>query len=229
MSEILIVDDERALREGLKATLRGEGFDVRTAKDGEDALSKVSEKRPDLVLLDVMMPKMNGFRCCEELRRTNPLLPVIFLTGKDSEADQVRALGLGADDYIAKTESEAVLMARIKRTLERIRQTWEETTKVKGPLLRLGAVSVDLRTHVVTEGHRKIAILTRTEIDILKLLHAHAGEWLVPDDVITELRGNGCDCEDCLVSTYVYRLRHKLGTAADRIESLRGKGYRLNA
>ena len=84
MAEILVVDDERVIREGLKGLLSGEGFAVRTARDGEDALRKISERAPDLVLLDVMMPKMNGFRTCEEIRKTDAALPVIFLTAKDS-------------------------------------------------------------------------------------------------------------------------------------------------
>ena len=88
MAEILVVDDERVLRDGIKAVLSGEGFEVRTARDGEEALRKIAEKRPDLVLLDVMMPKMNGFRCCEKIRGTDRILPIIFLTAKDAEADQ---------------------------------------------------------------------------------------------------------------------------------------------
>ena len=94
MPEILIVDDERAIREGLKMTLSGEGFAVRTARDGDDALKKIGEHKPDLVLLDVMMPRMNGFAACESIRKADKLLPVIFLTAKDSEADQVRASDL---------------------------------------------------------------------------------------------------------------------------------------
>ena len=91
MAEILIADDERLIREGMKALFVGEGFSVRTARDGEDALKKFAESRPDLVLLDVMMPKANGFRACEEIRRRDRLVPIVFLTAKDSEADQVRS------------------------------------------------------------------------------------------------------------------------------------------
>ena len=99
------------LREGLKAMLFGEGHAVRTARDGEDALRKISERAPDLVLLDVMMPKMNGFKTCEEIRKADRAVPVIFLTAKDSEADQVRGLGLGADDYVSKDAGETLLLA----------------------------------------------------------------------------------------------------------------------
>ena len=88
MAEILIVDDERVLRDGIKAILSGEGHAVRTARDGDEALGKIAEKRPDLVLLDVMMPKMNGFRCCEKIRETDGLLPVVFLTAKDRSEER---------------------------------------------------------------------------------------------------------------------------------------------
>ena len=111
MAEILLADDERAVREGLKAMLVGEGFSVRTARDGADALAKFAEKRPDAVLLDVMMPKMNGFMACRQMRELDSLVPVVFLTAKDSEADQVRGMGLGADDFISKSAGDEVLLA----------------------------------------------------------------------------------------------------------------------
>ena len=110
VAEILLVDDERTVREGLKRLLESEGFAVRTARDGVDALAKLSDKRPDAVLLDVMMPKLNGFALCTELRKTDALLPVVFLTAKDSEADEIRGMGLGADDYVSKSAGEEVLL-----------------------------------------------------------------------------------------------------------------------
>ena len=92
MAEILIVDDEKALRDSLKIILLREGLEVRMARDGDEALEKIAEKRPDLVLLDVMMTRMNGYKCCEKIRETDKLLPVIFLTAKDGETDQVRGI-----------------------------------------------------------------------------------------------------------------------------------------
>ena len=106
--EILLADDERAFRSGMKALLESEGFAVRTARDGEAAVRKFAERVPDVVILDVMMPRMNGFRACEEIRKTDRRVPVVFLTAKDDEVDQVRALGLGADDYVSKSAPEAM-------------------------------------------------------------------------------------------------------------------------
>ena len=227
MAEILVVDDERVLRDGIKAVLSGEGFEVRTARDGDEALRKIAEKRPDLVLLDVMMPKMNGFRCCERIRETDRILPVIFLTAKDAEADQVRGIGLGADDFVSKSASDAVLLARINRALERASAFGEATRRASGTTIALGAVSVDMRTFVVMEKGREIARLTRTEADILKLFNSQRGELVLSDDIITELRGNGFACEDTMLYMHISNLRRKLGAAAGFIITRHGFGYGL--
>ena len=227
MAEILVVDDERVLRDGIRSVLSGEGFTVRTARDGDEALKKIAEKRPDLVLLDVMMPKMNGFRCCERIRETDRILPVIFLTAKDAEADQVRGIGLGADDFVSKSASDAVLLARINRALERSSAFGEAPRRVSGTTIVLGAVSVDMRSFVVLEKGREISRLTRTEADILKLFNSRRGEPVLSDDIITELRGNGFACEDTMLYMHISNLRKKLGAAADFIITRHGFGYGL--
>ena len=227
MAEILIVDDERVLRDGIKAILSGEGFEVRTARDGDEALRKIAEKRPDLVLLDVMMPKMNGFRCCEKIRETDGLLPVVFLTAKDAEADQVRGIGLGADDFVSKDASDAVLLARINRALERSKAFGEAARRASGTMIALGCITVDLKTLAVMEKGREIARLTRTEADILKLFNSQRGALIVPDDIITELRGNGFACEDTMLYMHISNLRKKLGVASGLIVNRRGVGYGL--
>ena len=227
MAEILIVDDERVLREGLKAMLSGEGFAVRTARDGDDALKKLSEKVPDLVLLDVMMPKMNGFRACEEIRKTHPTLPVIFLTAKDSEADQVRGIGLGADDYISKDAGEPVLLVRINRALERTATFGESMAKREAQPIRLGKVSVDAKSLSVSGPDGEIARLTKTEADILKLLDSDRGSFFSTDAIITELRGRGFACTDSMLYAHVSNLRRKLGPAGALVSSIRNSGYCL--
>ena len=227
MAEILVVDDERVLRDGIKAVLSGEGFEVRTARDGDEALKKIAEKRPDLVLLDVMMPKMNGFKCCERIRETDRILPVIFLTAKDAEADQVRGMGLGADDFVSKSVSDAVLLARINRALERSSAIGESVRSASGSVIALGAVSVDVKSFAVTENGEEIARLTKTEADILKLLDSKRGELVVQDDIITDLRGNGFACEDTMLYVHICHLRRKLGPASSMIINKRGVGYWL--
>ena len=117
MAEILVVDDERSVRNGLKALLSTGGYSVRLARSGLQALEQFRTRRPDLVLLDVMMPGTNGFDVCREIRREDALVPILFLTSVENEANQVRGFGLGADDYISKTAGEAELFARIRRAL----------------------------------------------------------------------------------------------------------------
>ena len=227
MQEILIVDDERVVREGLKRMLLGEGFAVRTARDGEEALARIAEKRPGLVLLDVMMPKMNGFRCCEEIRRQNGLLPVIFLTAKDSEADQVRGIDLGADGFVSKGAGENLLLASIRRALQRTGRIADLVACAAARTLRLGNVVVDFKTLAVNEGEREIARLTKSEADLLKILEEKGGMLVETNDLIAELRGQGFACEDTMLYMHVSNLRRKLGSAADKIVNRRGVGYCL--
>ena len=227
MAEILVVDDDRAVRDGLKVRLQGEGFAVRTARDGADALAKIAERRPDLVLLDVMMPKMNGFRVCEEVRRTDGALPVVFLTASDSDGDQVRAIGLGGDDYVLKSAPAAVLLARIGRALSRVGAIAASGHVQGRRVIRLGNVSVDMRTFSVNEDGREIARLTKTEADILGLLDLAGGKPVSIDGIITKLRGDGFSCEDAMVYVHVGNLRRKLGPAAGMIVNRRSEGYVL--
>ena len=227
MAEILVVDDERTIREGLKMSLSSEGFAVRTARDGDDALRKIGEHKPDLVLLDVMMPRMNGFVACESIRREDKLLPIIFLTAKDSEADQVRGIGLGADDYISKDCGDAMMLARINRALARSSAIGESVRSASAATIALGAVSVDMKTFAVMEKGEEIARLTKTEADILKLFDSQRGELIVLDDIITELRGNGFACEDAMLYVHISNLRKKLGPASSMIVNKRGVGYGL--
>ena len=229
MAEILIVDDEKALRDSLKVILLGEGFEVRMARDGDEALVKIAEKRPDLVLLDVMMTRMNGYKCCEKIRETDKLLPVIFLTAKDGETDQVRGISLGADDFVSKSASDSVLLARVNRALARSSAIGESVKSASAATIVLGTVSVDMKTLAVTEKGKEIARLTKTEADILKLLDAQRGELVIQDDIITDLRGNGFACEDTMLYVHIFNLRKKLGSASSKIINKRGVGYGLGA
>ena len=228
MKEVLLVDDELAVRKGVRDFLMAESFAVRTARDGEDALKKFSDARPDLVLLDVMMPKLNGFRTCEEIRQMDATVPVIFLTAKDSDLDQIRGLGLGGDDYVSKDVSEAVLLARINRALERARKQREPEASHGDGKIRLGSVTVDLRTLSVCEEDAEIAVLTRTEADLLKCLDAKRGELVLFSDLIVALRGNGYACEDEMLYVHMSHLRGKLGAASEKISTKRGVGYVLS-
>jgi DNA-binding response OmpR family regulator len=224
MAEILLVDDERSLREGLKAVLVGEGFGVRTARDGIDALDKFTAKRPDAVLLDVMMPKMNGFKTCEEIRRLDALVPIVFLTAKDSEVDEIRGMGLGGDDYISKSVGEEVLLARLRRTLERAGQFAE--AKGAPRRLTLATVKVDLERRIVYDGN-DTRVLTSSEADLLRCLASAPGEPFSTDKILSFLRGEGYIGDPATVRMHVMNLRRKLGRAGSMIANLQNSGYYL--
>ena len=199
MAEILIVDDERMIRTGLAQLLSGAGFAVREARDGKSALAAVAELRPDLVLLDIMMPGMDGFEVCEKLLAADRDLPVVFLTAKDSEGDQVRGLEVGADDFLSKTVGEKVLLARVRKALARVK--------------RLSASQAP-------------SACTKTEADIYRLLSSARGKWFTYREIFNSIRGEGYYGDEGAVRTQMSRLREKL-PSGERIESKRGFGYAL--
>jgi two-component system alkaline phosphatase synthesis response regulator PhoP len=229
-AEILLADDERAFRSGMKALLESEGFAVRTARDGEEAVRMFAERRPDAVVLDVMMPKMNGFRACEEIRREDRRVPVVFLTAKDAEADQVRALGLGADDYVSKSAPESLFLARIRRALERSRELSAGAAGAADAdgRIRLGRTTVDMATLEVSVAGKPSGRLTKTEADILRVLHNGRGRSFSTEQLIAALRGKGFACEDTMVYVHVSNLRRKLGPAASLLGNSWKSGYSLS-
>ena len=199
MNEILVVDDERTIREGLKLMLTEAGFSVRMARDGKSARAALDERRPDLVLLDVMMPGEDGFTVCERIRLDDRELPVVFLTAKDAESDLVRGLAVGADDFVSKSESDAVLLARIRKTLER-------AGRLNG-----------------TEAPDN---LTKTEADIYRLLASVHGKYLTALEIFSAIRGEGYVGDEGNMRSHMSRLRSKLPQGVT-IDVMRGRGYAL--
>lgn len=214
---ILVVDDEDALREGMAALLESEGYAVATARDGEAALASYRLRRPDLILLDVRMPRMNGCALCTAIRRRDPNTPILFLTACDQPADEVRGLSAGADDYISKTSREAVLLARIAAALRRRTQT-EETPFPFGPWrVHPGRLALE------RPGHAARTITPR-ELKMLRLFSSRAHEVFSREALLDMLWGPG-EGEDQTLTLALHRLRAKLGDAAHLIETRSGKGY----
>ena len=197
--EILVVDDELAIRKGLAVLLEESGYSVRTARDGIAALGAVRAGRPDLVLLDVMMPLMDGFAVCESIRQHDRDLPIVFLTAKDADEDQVRGLEVGADDFVSKGVDNAVLLARIRKSIERGRRL-------------AGNVAPD--------------DLTKTEADIYRLLASEKGRYFSATEIFSAIRGGGCMPSDGNLRVHIGRLRGKL-TGGLTIDAIRGRGYAL--
>ena len=223
MSEILIADDELQVRRNYRALLEAEGYAVRTARDGEEALRKFAERRPDLLLLDVMMPKKNGISVCEEIRATDACVPIVFFTALPSESALVRGLGLGADDYIDKSDGVETIVARVRRALARV-EAFASAAPTRRA--RIGRAEVDFDTYRITGGSEKF--LTKTEADILWLLNSSRGQMFAYDDIIDVLRGRDFVCTSHMLYVHVSRIKQKLGSAGELIRNIRNVGYRLD-
>ena len=221
-AEILIAEDEPSARRGFRALFEGEGYAVRTARDGEEALAKFRESRPDAVLLDVMMPKMNGIIACAEIRKSDPLVPILFFTAMPSDIGAVRALGLGADDYIDKAKSPEELLARVAAVLRRASAVASD----KRDKLSLGGVTVDFAT-MTASGDGVSEELTKSESLFLRLLASERGRCFSFDEIFAALRGEGYVGDDNAVRCIAKRLKAKLGRAGELIVNARGVGYKL--
>lgn len=220
-AEVLIAEDEPSARRGFRALFEGEGYAVRTARDGEDALAKFNERRPDAVLLDVMMPKMNGIAACAEIRKSDSLVPILFFTAMPSDVGAVRALGLGADDYIDKAKSPEELLARVAAVLRRA-----SSARPRADVLSLGGVTVDFAT-MTAYGEGVSEELTKSESLFLRLLASERGKCFSFDEIFAALRGEGYVGDDNAVRCIAKRLKTKLGRAGELIANARGVGYKL--
>ena len=220
MAEVLLVEDERILRTHYAAIFEREGFSVRAVKDGEAALAAFAGKRPDVAVLDLDLPKVSGFRVCEEFRRAAPAMPIVVLTANDSDVNEVRSLGLGADDFCSKTEPENVIVAHIRRAAARA----ESTAAASAPppdampaVVKLGRTEIDTATLVVDRGDGADRLT--------------GGEWegrpLSPEELLDALRERGAPCDISVLYVYISGLRRKLGSAGELITSQRRVGYRL--
>jgi two-component system alkaline phosphatase synthesis response regulator PhoP len=225
MPRILIVDDEPAIVRGLEDNLRYEGYETLAATSGEEGLARALSEAPDLVLLDVMMPRRSGWDVCRELRQRGVDVPIIMLTARGEEGDRVRGLELGADDYVSKPFSLRELLARVRAVLRRPgpRQKFEK--------LIFGDVRIHRRGRRVTRSGREVR-LTRREYDLLVYLAEHQGDVVTRERLLDEVWGYERFPTTRTVDTHVLRLRRKLEADPDRpryIHTVHGQGYRLIA
>lgn len=224
---ILIVDDEPAVTDLLEYNLKKAGYTVLTASDGLQALQMVRDTRPDMILLDVMIPEMDGLDVCRELRKTHKT-PVIMITARSEEVDRVVGLELGADDYICKPFSVRELMARIKAVLRRSQS--EGTSLLDQEVLHGPAgLLIHLETRVATVNGTPVS-LTKLEFDVLSELCRAAGRVLTREYLLEQVWGYDFSGADRAVDSTIKRLRARLRAAspqADGIETVRGLGYRM--
>ena len=220
---VLVIDDEKDLVELVRYNLEKEGYDVIAATDGRSGLDIAREHAPDLVVLDLMMPGVDGLEICRQLRQDarTARLPVIMLTAKATEADRIVGLEMGADDYITKPFSPRELVARVKALLRRT-----STAEQPHEIIRAGPLAIDVHRHEVTCAGREIS-LTATEFRILQLLATRAGRVLSRDQIIDSALGRDSSVFDRTVDVHITAIRRKLGRDADLVETVRGFGYKL--
>ncbi len=218
-----MVDDEKDIIELVSYNLEKEGFKVISATDGEKALESVSSEEPEIIILDLMLPGIDGLDVCRELKRNDQTssIPIIMLTAKGEESDIVIGLELGADDYITKPFSPRILVARVKAVLRRI-----ESKKEEDKLIRINQLSIDLVRHQVTYRGKTLE-LTSTEFNLLILLAQNRGKVFTRDQILDKAWKEESFVVDRTVDVHVRRLRQKLGQASRFIETVRGVGYKF--
>ena len=225
MSSILVAEDDPAIREGLAATLESDGHDVRLAGNGVEALTLVAERRPDLLLLDVMMPKKSGWDVCAELRRRDSALPIVFLTAKGEECDKVLGLGLGADDYIVKPFGVRELLARVRAALRRAAAPSSADAAADSDFAFAGGtVRAAERTFRFADGAE--TDLSAREAALARLFAAHPGQVLSRDYLLNAIWGIAYYGTTRTLDQHVATLRRKVGAGAASLETVHGTGYR---
>ncbi len=220
MKTILVVDDERHIVDLLRLYLEKEGFGVVAAHDGEEALALHDRHQPDLVVLDLMLPKLGGYEVCRELRRRGDT-PILMLTARSDDIDAIVGLELGADDYVTKPFNPRALVARVKAILRRT-----EATSRGGRPIEVGDLRIDPRRREATVGDRSLELRAR-EFDLLAALARDPGVVMTRDALLEDVWGTDFPGETRTVDVHVAEVRKKLSADGPQIETIRGLGYRL--
>lgn len=229
MQQILIVEDNDKTRTLVAQYLERAGFVVRQAADGRAALRQARQRRPDLVVLDWMLPEIDGLTVCQVLRR-ELAVPIIMLTARTTEDDRIRGLQLGADDYVSKPFSPRELVARVQAVLRRVAAHSDRGPRDDACFLA-GDVAIDLADRVVTVRGQRV-VLTATELRLLSVLAAAPGRIFSRDDLIVRAFGDGYDGRPRTVDMHVRNLRRKIEVdpaSPCYIQSVYGEGYRFHA
>ena len=222
---VLIVEDERDMAEGLRNAFERHGFDVLTAKDGEAGLELARSGRADLIILDLMLPKLDGTEVCRQVRSRGIQTPIIMLTARGQVADRIAGLDVGADDYVTKPFSLRELVARARAHLRRdaLGQTGVEQ-------VRIGEVTVDFKQYAVFKGAQKLPLTTR-ELAMLRLLVSHPHQVITRERLLKDVWGYDAFPTTRTIDTFVYRLRNKIEKDPKRPKHLlkvHGAGYQFN-
>ncbi|WP_339268815.1 response regulator transcription factor [Paenibacillus sp. FSL R5-0470] len=221
MATILIADDDDNIRKLMSLFLRKEGFDLKEARDGTKALSIIQNSRVDLVILDIMMPGLDGWDLCREIRRWDANIPLLMVTAKAESAHKVKGFQLGTDDYLTKPFNPLELVMRVKALLKR-------SLVVSSQSVQLGNVTLNRRTFQVTRGEEPVTIPLK-EFELLFLLASHPGQIFTREQLILQIWGLNYEGDGRTVDVHISRLREKFSGKGEQfqIETARGLGYRL--
>lgn len=222
-SKILIIDDEPDVADILAMNLKAGGYRVVTSDNGEAGLAKAKAEAPNLIVLDLMLPKMSGLEVCKALKRDTATsrIPIIMLTAKSDEVDRIVGLELGADDYVTKPFSPREILLRVQSVLRRSSAGGDKQERIK-----VGEILLDHSRHEVRIRDKKIE-LTATEFRLLAILMERRGRVQTRDRLLNDVWGYESVIDTRTVDTHIRRLREKLGPCADYVETVRGVGYRM--
>jgi two-component system alkaline phosphatase synthesis response regulator PhoP len=224
MKKILIIEDEESILMALEDNLGLEGYEVACAADGEQGLSMAREQKYDLLILDIMLPKMDGFEVCKQLRKDGITTPILMLTAKSQEIDKVLGLELGADDYVTKPFSPRELLARVKALLRRAGQSRPETDKYS-----FGDIEVDFVKYEAKKKG-KLIYLSALEFDLLHFLIRHRGQVMDRNSILDEVWGRDVYIQQRTVDKHIAQLRKKIEADPSNpkyIMGMRGVGYKF--
>lgn len=224
METILVVEDDPSIQRGLELNLQVEGYSVITASDGEEGLKQALERRPDVLLLDVMLPKMSGFDICRQVRKQGMTMPIIMLTAKTQEIDKIMGLELGADDYVTKPFSVAEVVARVNAAVRRSKRF--ETSEAD---YAFSDYTLDVKGQVLRKNNEQID-LSQKEFLMLKLFLENEGKVLSRQEILAKVWGFDYYGTDRTVDNFINKLRQKIEpdiNAPSHILTMRGSGYKF--
>jgi DNA-binding response OmpR family regulator len=225
MQKILIVEDEKEMARGLKDILEFEGYEVQTAATGREGLNHLSRKETDCIILDLMLPDLNGYQVCEEIRKQRSKIPILMLTARMQDYDKIRGLEVGADDYMTKPFSVGELLARVRALLRRSVEYAREVG-----LVRIGSSEVDVHHFTVRRGKKEHS-LSYYEVELFKLLYANANQPVTRDEILEKVWNTENYSTNRTVDNFIVRLRKKIEDDyrnPKHILTIYGVGYKLS-
>ena len=220
----MVVEDEPAMLLGIKDLLEFEGFRVVTAPNGKTACTLARQEHPNAVVLDLMLPDINGYQVCEEIRRQDPFVPILMLTARGQEADKIRGLDAGADDYVTKPFSPGELVARIRAIFRRVGRPPDHTSTFK-----IGNATINVAAHTISRG-KKSETLSFYEVELLRLLNERAGQPVSREEILNKIWGIEANPTNRTIDNFVVKLRKKLERRPEKpkhILTVYGYGYKL--